>query len=411
MRKARPLQACSSPLSAAGPRAVAIALAAILAAGEPCAAQESEVLPAASETARRQGEADRMQDTPSAFDVSVSYTADVWRNSGGARDGWRYLDNLDVTAELDLDAAAGWSGARAFAYVLYNNGRSLSDLTGDAQAASNIETGVRALRLYEAWIEQDVAPGASVKLGLYDVNSEFDALEASSLFIGSAHGVGTDFSQSGGNGPSIFPVTSLGIRVQAQPVAGLTLRAAVLDGVPGDPDHPRRTTIRLGHGDGALLVGEADWTRGPVRVLAGGWAYTRELERHDGSGTAPSRGAYLRAEAVLAEGEGRTFRAFARTGLASGQANMFAALLSGGLTLDLPGTWQLGGAIAHARTSAPWRRAMGGKRAETALELTLAKAITPWLSIQPDVQYVIDPAAEPGRADALVTGLRVTFQM
>lgn len=401
------MQACLKPIRRTAPRAAAGALAAILAMGEPAAAQDA--VPATTETGRRQGEAGRMQDTPDALDVSASYTADVWHNHGGARNGWRYLDSLDVTAEIDLGSTVGWNGARAFAYVLHNNGKSLTALAGDAQFASNIETGVRALRLNEAWIEQDIAPGASVKVGLYDVNSEFDALEASALFVGSAHGIGTDFSQSGENGPSVFPFTSLGVRVAAQVAPGLTLRAAVLDGVPGDPDRPRRTTIRLGQGDGALVVGEADWTVGGMRVLTGGWAYTRELGRHDGAGTAPSRGAYVRAEALLAESEKGTLRAFVRTGIASGQTNMFGAMLAGGLTLDLPGQWQVGAAFAHARTSAAWRRTMRGRHAETALELTLAKAITPWLTVQPDLQYIVAPAAEPGRADALLTGLRLTI--
>src|SRR3546814_3118125 len=62
----------------------------------------------------------------------------------------------------------------------YNNGRSISDLAGDVQAVSNIETGVRALRLYEAWIDQKIGDAASIKLGLYDLNSEFKSEEHTS---------------------------------------------------------------------------------------------------------------------------------------------------------------------------------------------------------------------------------------
>jgi porin len=90
-----------------------------------------------------------------ALQLEIAYTADIWRAaSGGIRRDTVYLDNLDILVEADLDRLLGWEGATAFVYGLYNNGRSLSALTGDAQTASNIETDVRAARLYEAWLEQ-----------------------------------------------------------------------------------------------------------------------------------------------------------------------------------------------------------------------------------------------------------------
>src|SRR3546814_13773466 len=82
---------------------------------------------------------------------------------GGRRRGARYLDNLDLVLEADLEQIAGWTGAQLHVYGLYNNGRSISDLAGDVQAVSNIETGVRALRLYEAWIDQKIGDAASIK--------------------------------------------------------------------------------------------------------------------------------------------------------------------------------------------------------------------------------------------------------
>ena len=73
------------------------------------------------------------------------------------------------------------------------------------------------MKLYEAWFEQTLFDDRlSFKAGLYDLNTEFDVVETAGLFINSSHGIGPDFSQSGVNGPSIFPTTSLGIRVKAQ---------------------------------------------------------------------------------------------------------------------------------------------------------------------------------------------------
>jgi porin len=46
-------------------------------------------------------------------------------------------------------------------------------------------------------------------------------------------------------------------------------------------------------------------------------------------------------------------------------------------------------------------------RAETNVELTYRAAITGWLSVQPDLQYVVDPDTDPTRRDALAVDLRV----
>lgn len=359
--------------------------AALLSVAAPLAAQEAEAGP---------------------IEVEAVYTAEVWRSEDGVEEGWRYLDNLDLTLAADLEHVAGIPDTRAFAYVLYNNGASLTELTGDALTASNIETGVRALRLYEAWIEHDFAPGASLRAGLYDLNSEFDALESSELFIGSAHGIGPDISQTGENGPSIFPVTSLAARLAVAVSDTLTVRAAVLDAVPGDPARPARTAIELG--DGALAIAEADWTFGPVRLLGGGWRYSRQQDRVDGLGLSRSQGAYLRGEACLAGGEQCSLNGFARIGMASQATNPFETFASAGLVLHLAAGTQAGLAVAHAdgsRTAQSDPEAVFG---ETAFELTIAHRLLPQIILQPNFQRVVSHS-RAFRRSASVFGLRVSF--
>ncbi len=217
-----------------------------------------------------------------AVDLTVLYTAELWRNtSGGIRRGGRYLDNLDVTLTVDAERALGWRGATLFVYGLYNNGHAFSgDLVGDAQTVSNIETGVAAARLYQAWVEQRFAGGrASIKVGLYDLNSEFDSTNVGSLSLLSSHGIGPEFGQSGQNGPSIFPYTSLAVRGAYKIGAALTVRAAVLDGVPDDPLQPRRTAIILRRGNGLLGVAEVDYVGRVVNITAGYWRYSARFEQ------------------------------------------------------------------------------------------------------------------------------------
>jgi porin len=357
------------------------------------------------------GEIDEEQEP---FMVDVTYTFDVWRAArGGVRKGTRYIDNLDIVAEADMERLVGWTGAEVHLYGLYNNGKSISDLVGDTQAISNIETGVKAVRLYEAWINQKIGDKASIKVGLYDLNSEFDALDSAGLFMGSPHGIGTDFAQTGENGPSIFPVTSLAVRGELELADGWKLRAAVLDGVPGDPTRPKRTAIKLGNGDGALLAGEVEAPLADGKLLLGHWRYTA---RFDDLNAVPRRGNdgwYLRGESKLAHesgNDGQGLTAFFRLGIADGQINAFNRFASGGINYTglVKGRDedQLGLAVATAITGKEYRLITGAEKAETLVELTYRAPITSWLTIQPNVQYVINSGADPSVRNALAFGLR-----
>jgi porin len=352
-----------------------------------------------------------IEETHGPLLLQVTYTSELIGNvAGGVERGARYLDNLDMVFEADLDALAGWKGARLHVYGLYNNGASISELVGDAQAVSNLETGVQAIRLYEAWIDQKFGDNVSLRAGLYDLNSEFDALDASGLFVGSAHGIGTDFSQSGRNGPSIFPSTSLAARLEVKPAEGWVIRTAILDGVPGDPDRPARTVVRLGNGDGALLVGEVEAPVVGGRLLLGHWRYTAHFDAIAGGRGAGNSGSYVRAELPLSDQPDGKIDGFARLGVASGRFNMFDSFASTGLKFTgwVPGRGEdeFGIAVAAAFTSEPWRTLTGAAPAEVAFEATYRTQLTPWLAVQPNAHYIRRPAADPTIDDAVVLGIR-----
>lgn len=341
------------------------------------------------------GEIDEMQ---GPILLETTYTGEVMSVvDGGLRRGERYLDNLDIVIEADLEAITGWRGAELHVYGLYNNGKSISDLAGDAQGVSNIETGKRKMRLYEAWIDQKIGEHVSIRAGLYDLNSEFDNLDASGLFLGSAHGIGTDISQTGLNGPSIFPVTSLAARLEVKPAKGWVLRTAVLDGAPG-----------IGGDNGALLIGEAEAPLLGGRLLLGHWRYTARFDDHGGLRRRGNGGVYLRGEAPIASGSAGDLVGFFRVGTASGRLNMFDRFASAGVKLT--GGWaeedELGLAFATAFTASDYRAVYGGGKAETAVELTYRTQLAPWFSVQPNIQYVRNPGADPAIDDAVVLGMR-----
>ncbi len=364
-----------------------------------------------------------------ACQLDVVYTGETWRNTkGGIRTGNSYLDNLDVQLSIDGESAWGVPGLTAFAYLLHDNGGTVTeDLVGDAQTISNIEAP-DAVRMYELWFDWAFGTGRShsLRFGLYDLNSEFDASETAALFVNSAHGIGTQIGQTGRNGPSIFPVTSLAARLRWQPAADWTMQFAVLDGVPGDPNHPTSNRIHLGGDDGWLLVAETGWSRGRWRKLAlGGWRYTSHFEPQDRAVEmgVPRRlkgndGIYALGEVNLWSSQGagpRALDAYARFGTADGRINRFDRAWAFGVVATglLPGrpTDQLGVGVATARNGDSYRRvsvAAGDAvdSHETAIELTYRAQISDWLVLQPIVQHIANPDTNPARSDALAFALR-----
>lgn len=344
-----------------------------------------------------------------AFEAELRYTGEVLANtSGGIAQGVRYLDNLDL--ELSLDTGAG----AVFVRGLYNNGTAFStDLVGDLQGVSNIEAS-RAWRLYEFWYEFE-GDGWSLRGGLYDLNSEFDVNTAGSLFSHSSHGIGADIAQSGRNGPGIFPVTALAVRGAVSVGTG-TVRMAVLDGVPGDPSDPTSNTVSLDSDDGVLAIVEYDRSVGSSYRFRGGfWSYSTAQERlAEPARRSRNAGWYIGAEATSTVAD-RSVSWFLRYGEARATLNAFASYTGAGFVVDAPFRGrqfdQLGLALASAAASDAYRRnaeslGTATRSRETALELSYRAAVGKRLTIQPDLQYIVNPSALAGIGDALVVGLR-----
>ena len=359
----------------------------------------------------------------SAHELAAVYTADVWHNTrGGIRTGGAYLDNLDLTLAVDAERAWGWPGVSAFVYGLYNNGRGFSDrYVGDAMTVSNIDAP-EAVRLYEAWVQwvSSAPHGLSLRFGLYDMNSEFDMSDSRSLFIHSSHGVGHELGQTGQNGPSIFPVTSLALRAAWSPAPQWQVLLAVFDGVPGDPEHPSSNRIRVNGDDGALAMAELQWAGGRITKLAlGHWQYTADFEDLRSTEAAPrpprddNRGTYAGIEVALDReiGSDPATLAFARYGVAQDLINEFADSWSvgvrhRGLFVARPDD-EVGFAYTRADVSSAFIEPRDGY--EAAIELTYRATLTDWLAIQPNIQFILNPGADPALDDSLAFGLRLEF--
>jgi porin len=380
-------------------------------------------------------------ETP-AIRYQIVYTGDVFTlGAGGLDGGTDYLADVSVAITLDAEKLIGWKGAHLFFYGLGNYGRDPSERVGDLQGVSNI-AAPRDVQIYEAWVEQNVARHLSVLVGLYDINSEFDVLESAGLLLNSSFGIGPELSLSSVAGPSIFPFTTIGARISAQPLSSLFLKAAVMDGDAGD--------IGLSAEDGALLVGEAAvLIGGPAaapllrrrmgrgrrpasyrtKLALGGWHYTRDFPLiGSDTGAGPvvrggNTGVYGLLEHLLMIDPvhpQREITGFLQLGWSHPDVNTVTAYMGAGIVYD--GVFRgrradrLGVGVAAAFLGGRAREALaaaGGAadRYEVTLEVTYRANVVSHFTVQPDVQYVLSPGANPEVANALVFGLRFELEL
>jgi porin len=244
------------------------------------------------------------------------------------------------------------------------------------------------------------------------------------LFIHPTFGIGTDAAQSGVNGPSIFPFTAFGARLFVAPTEATYAQVAVLDGVASDPDRLRGTHQEWDKNDGLLIVGELGYAAEGSKLALGGWGYTEtadHLTNVDARGNPIHRlphGVYLLGEMPLyVEAEEQGLVGFARFGVANDDVHQFDYAWAAGLVYTgvIPSrdAGQLGFGITQAHNGDAFRRAAAGAgtavdSAETTLELTYSDNLTPWLVVQPDVQYVMDTGTNKALDDALILGTRLT---
>ena len=349
-------------------------------------------------------------------ELSATYTGEAWRNlQGGLRRGSVYLENFEAAADIDAERAFGWRGATARASAFWNDDGALSErLVGDIQAISG-KDATGGVRLYEAWVRQEVGGGA-VKLGVIDLNSDLAVNKAALLFVNGAQGLGLDLAQAGRDGPSVFPNTGLGVLAEVPIDGHWAVKIGAFNGLPRHSDR-RGPNFRLRADDGAFVVGELlHESDNETRFALGLWSHTAKFDAMGRPGARDSSmGGYALIERPLGRWSDRRLDGFARLGLAEPETEEIAAAYSAGLVLSgrLLGFEDeaAGLAFTTAQTGRPYRRARAAlgepvEKRETALELTYRAQVTPWLAVQPDVQYVINPGVDPALKNALVVGLR-----
>ena len=303
-----------------------------------------------------------------SFELSAGYTADFRRNTtGGLATGNAASGLLELGALWTSDSLLPGALVTTSASLIHSHGGAISGkLVGDLQGLNNIEAPV-GLRMYELWSEVSFGNGQqfSTRVGLLDLNAEFDAPVTSSFFIGPPFGIGTDLAQTGENGPAVFPVTSLGLRIAGKLGEAISWRAAAFDGVPGRVDRNSFAPVDVSGRQGALLIGEVEVGVRRLNKLAfGAWTYTSAFDTIDSqvTGSAPrkgNRGGYAMIDMPLATLNAMRLDGVLRAGVADARFNAVSTYVGAAVVAShlLPGRPDdaMGLAVAHGRTGAQFR--------------------------------------------------------
>ena len=365
---------------------------------------------------------------PSPYTLRLQYTGEAWDNAeGGLHTGTPYLQNVDAQFAIDARKAFGWTGGRFFAEAFYNTARSLdTQYVGAAQDPSSIDTsGVKLFRLYQAYYEQQL-DDTNVLVGIYDPQTDFANTKPMDVFFNGAYAWNTALDQSGQqglNGPSNYPNTSAGIRVRQDIGKQWSVQATLLDGMADSAAHLQDNTYQLKSKFGVFGIAEVDYTPAPgTKLMAGYWGYTGKFTSQDefaGNGTPRqtygSDGGYVGAATRLYTIEGRRgIDGFLNVGLADSTVNAITRTVNAGVTVtglfDFRPRDKLGFAISVAGDGAPYRSAQlqagnSVRSTETNFEVTYRAQLFSWLTVQPDIQYWVNPGLNPVLKNDLLFGV------
>ncbi len=410
-----------------------------------------------------------------AYGVTIGLTdiEEVMGNvSGGLQRGATYDALTTLTIQLDTSKAFGWDGGTFNLSAMNIRGRSLSVYNiGNLQNVSGI-SAVPTTRLWEIWYQQNfLGDKASIRVGQQSLDQEFLVSTNALLFMNTVFGWPMLPGANLYAGGPAYPLSSLGVRLKYQPTDEITVLGGVFqDNPPGGPfanDGQLRGSTRWGGNfnlrTGALVIGEIQYAVNPPpegKKTSSGLSGTYKLGFWYDSAAFPNQ-RYAQGGMSLADPAGngvpmtnrnnfglygvidqmvwrpdaespQSLNAFLRIMGGPGDRNLLSFHLNVGLTLKAPFDGRdddtFGVAFGLSKYSAGATgldRDIGFynnvpypvRTNESFIEVTYQAAVTPWMMLQPDFQYIMRPGGGvvnpqiPGQAlkNAAVLGLRSTI--
>ena len=406
----------------------------------------------------------RLEDSGIKFGLEEQ--SEVWANAfGGLRGGAVYDGLTTARVTVDLDKLLGWTGATFYvnAFQIHGQGPS-ANLVGNMQIVSNIEA-TNDTKLYNLWLEQNLlGDKLNIRIGQEGANDEMMITQYGALFLNSSFGFpGLPAADLPSGGPN-YPMATPFIRAKYQVTDQFTLVGAVFNGDPappgrGDPQLRDKGGIAFRLNDHVLAFAELWYNINhdphdaglPGTYKLGAWYSssrfsdqlldTTGLSLANPSSSGIPRGhssgyaIYGIVDQMIWRRAGTTdhgIGVFLQIMGAPGDYNVSNLFVETGLNWKAPfenrendifglGVSYLGISPAARRFGADVVVFTGQgspyRSNETVVEATYSYQVAPWLTLQPDAQFVINPGAGiPNSAssvplkNAFIVGVRATIE-
>ncbi len=408
--------------------------------------------PALAQTTGLLGDPDGARTALGAKGVTLSVTdsenllGDV---SGGVKRGATLQGVTTASVQVDTGKAFHLQGGTFNVSALQIHGRSLSPYYLDDLQAANGNEADDATRLWELWYDQSFDNSmADIKIGQQSIDNEFLSSQYSALFVNTMAGWPLVPSVDLYAGGPAYPLSSLGGRVRYKPADNETILAGAFDDNPPGHDFDDDAQgddaggTKFNVNTGALFIAEFQYvtnqpavgqvvqsnvTPAPSGTYKIGFWYdtagfpdqeygTDGLSLADPASNgvpAKHRGNYsvyaVVDQTIWQPNATQSVSVFGRVmGAPLGDENLISYSFNGGVSVAAP-------VLARANDVAGIdfgigkvsSRAAGLDRdtgyyngapypvrgTEELVELTYQAQATPWLVVQPDFQYVVNPGA------------------
>ncbi len=364
------------------------------------------------------------------IEPAASYTAGSWSNLGGGRDtGTRYEGFAFWRVDFDIEklSRGAWPGAALrVSAQSYHGGKPTEALVGTtfAQATTNWEAEDH-VRVYHLFLEQRLfADRLRVQAGQIAADDHFLFSDYGQLFVNGIFGDNTSFAQSP-NAP-VYPVAAPGVYAELRVTEAWLARVGVYTGDVGEDETDNHGfEWSLGGSEGVSVFAEIEARASPFGLPSkwklGAFRNTGEKTEFKSGSTTDGEHAFytLLDQALLVDARGTTRLAayFRAQWGPKDDRNVIKWIFDGGINVfePLPGRRYDAFGVAFSRVDfgsdyQDSRRRDGDDVTGSSwvVEVTYSIAVTPWLVLQPDFQYFLDP--HESRTDAVVVGGRAIVQ-
>lgn len=361
------------------------------------------------------------------------YMISLQNSYGGLEDGSAYAGLFDFGVDLDMERLAGARDMLVHLSGSWASGTNLTNDTGAFTPVNAVFSG-QSLRFFEAYIEQSWRRDTlSLRAGRLSIGWEYGLeYDLFTQYLSAGFRLNAFSLDVNDENFSVIPFSNWGARLRWTPNENWRLQGSFMNGYPRDfaDDDKHGLDFSFHPDEGSFFIGEASYQwqstkakrrakpgRLPGRVTFGGYYDTGDFAWQDGSGRMSSglSNVYVILRQKVWEPSTASDRGINLwTSLArSGREEIVPVpgFWSGGLIWTGPSAGRPQDTLALGFAASGFSDLLRPATQETVLEAAYSFYVTSWLTVTPDLQYVVKPGGESNIDNVWIPGvlLYVTF--